>query len=210
MSDTILGEGHVTVNADGYPSSASGGPLPQINAPISEEQIEDTVQAIVAGVLRFPGSLVRPRWQTTDPNQPTAGTNWCALGITDRETNGFPYVRHERGGPSVLYRWPTLTVLVSVYGPNAADNAEALRDALYMNQNWESLSLLGIRFLEAVGVTLAPDLVNVQWINRADLRIRLTIEQTRSYRILDIASSDGTITADTGVTSQWLTLDPGE
>lgn len=209
MSDTISGDGHVTANADAYPSSMIGGPLPQINDPVREDDIEDTIQAIVVGILRFPGSLVRPRWQVNDPNQPTADTDWCALGIVDRETQGYPYVRHERGGPSILYRWVTLTVLVSMYGPNATDNAERLRDALYINQSWDSLSLLNIRFIEAVGVTLVPDLVNTQWINRADLRIRFTMEQTRSYRILDIASSDGTITTDTGVTGSFLALDPG-
>jgi len=189
-------------------TSATGGYLQRTNAPVTQAQLEDAVQSLIQGVTGIPPDLIRPRWQPEPPNQPPAGTDWAAFGIIERETTGFPYISHANGGSSTLYRWPILSLMVSVYGPNAEDNAEDLRDACYIAQNFEQLNLLGIRLIEAGSVTMVPDLINVQYINRADMRIRLATEQTRTYAIKDIVSADGTITADTGVSGQWLATDP--
>ena len=212
MSGTIIA-GSGGLHADsvviiGSNTSATGGPLPQINAPISKAALEDAFSATVAGILRLSNGLVRPRWQPGPPNQPDAGVDWVSLGITARDTNGFPYVSHAHGGPSTLIRWPILTVLISLYGPNADDYAEELRDALYLNQNLEALNLLGVKLVEAGEVVAVPDLTNVQWINRVDLRTRFAMEQTRQYNILDFASSDGTVTTDTGVSGSFLAINP--
>lgn len=184
-------------------TSATGGYLPQVNTALADQDLENALTALISGVLQMSAALVRPRWQAIPPKQPSPTTNWVSLGIVSRESKDYPVIKHHAGGPDTLTRWSTLRVAVSVYGPNASGLAEQLRDALYINQNFEQLSLQGIKLLDAGNVTAVPDLFNMQWINRADVEIRLAQAVDRDYQVLDIASSQGTITTDDDVTTEW-------
>jgi len=184
-------------------TSATGGYLPQSNTPLADQDLENAITAAVAGVLNMSASMVRPRWQALPPKQPSPTTNWASVGITSRESMDYPVIQHHAGGPDTLTRWSTLRCAVSIYGPNASGLAEQLRDAFYINQNFEALSAIGIKLVDAGNVTAVPDLFNMQWINRADIEIRLAQAVDREYQVLDIASSQGTITTDNDVTSEW-------
>jgi hypothetical protein len=184
-------------------TSATGGYLPQVNTPLADQDLENAITALVAGVLQMSAALVRPRWQAIPPKQPSPTTNWAAVGITSRETADYPVIQHHAGGPDTLTRWSILHCAVSIYGPNASGLAEQLRDALYINQNFEALSAVGIKLMDAGNVTAVPDLFNTQWINRADIEIRLAQAVDRDYAVLDIASSHGIVTTDDDVTSEW-------
>jgi hypothetical protein len=184
-------------------TSATGGYLPQVNAALSDQAIDDAITAVIAGILGISNSLIRPRWQPLPPRQPPPSANWVAMGITERRPMDYPYIRHFNGGPDQLTRWSQATAMVSVYGPGASGLAEQLRDGLYIAQNREALAASGISLTEAGTVTAVPDLFNAQWINRADLELRFAIAIDRQYAVLDIAESTGTITADGGVAVHW-------
>lgn len=182
-------------------SSATGGYLPQVNTPLSDPAMEDVITAAISGILSFDNSMIRPRWQALPARQPPPTTNWVAIGITDRTAIDYPYIKHFNGGPDQLTRWSRITVAVSVYGPNAQGLAEQLRDGFYVSQNLEALATSSIKLTDIGSITAVPDLYNVQWINRADMEMHLAVATNRTYNVLDIASSQGTITAVDGATT---------
>lgn len=186
-------------------SSATGGFLEQITPPFSDDDRMNALHDVVVGVLGLTPSLVRPRWQPNEPKQPDATTDWVALGITEVDGTDFPHFQHVNGGPSILTRWQQFAVMVSCYGPNAQRNITELRDSLYVPQNLESLNRFAIKLHGTQPTTTVPELVNNQWINRVDMTVSFVQEVTRDYNILDIASSQGTITANDGVTAQYDT-----
>jgi hypothetical protein len=104
-------------------------------------------------------------------------------------------------------RWFRLNVLASFYGPNAVTFAEQLRDGLYIGQNQEQLALSGIKLIDAEDHQVVPDLFNLQWIDHVDLPIRLAAVIERKYNVLDIISSEGTITNSAGVVSVWNSVE---
>lgn len=182
-------------------SSATGGYLQQLGTSLTDDQIIDAVNGAIAGITGFAGNMIRPRWQLNPPRMPDNGTDWIASGITTRVATDYPVIQHKNGGPDRLTRWSTYTVTISVYGPNAGGNAEILRDGLYISQNLEALSANNIKLRDVGDTTAVPELVNNQWYNRSDIEIRLAISISRDYNVLDIASAEGTITADSGVTA---------
>lgn len=184
-------------------TSATGGPLAQTNPIALDTDLENALHDLITYVLGLTGDLVRPRWQMRPPNQPAIGVTWASFGITRRERFDYPQITHFNGGPDRLTRWTMVHVLVSVYGPNASANAEALRDAMYIGQNNEGLASVGLKITDAGEVTMLPDLINTQFVNRADLPLRFAQAVNRDYNVLDIASSEGPITTVDGVTAEW-------
>jgi hypothetical protein len=186
-------------------TSATGGFLRQSNTPLSDVAFENVMHDAVVGILGIPPDLVRPRWQPKPPKQPDVNTNWVAIGITTRTPIDYPEIKHSAGGSSRQTRWSSVEMLASIYGPNAPGLAEELRDGFYVDQNRDLMASVGIKLTEAGIVTRVPDLFNIQWINRADLPVRFAQAVDRNYEILDIASSQGTISTDiTGVDVSWF------
>lgn len=183
--------------------SSTGGYLTQLNTPLTDQALEDAITAAIRGIIGLPDGMVRPRWQPQPPKQPAPNVNWAAVGITERTGIDYPAIRHINGGPDRLTRWSRLTVMISIYGPGCQGLAEQLRDGFYIAQNGDQLATFGIKITDVGRVTAVPDLFNMQWINRADLPLRLTQAVDRDYAVLDIASSHGVITADDGVTTEW-------
>lgn len=189
-------------------SSATGGYLTQTVPALADDLLVDSLTAAIGAVVGIPGNLVRPRWQPNPPRSPENTVNWVAVGIAARRALDYPVIAHQAGGPDVLQRWVNYEVAVSMYGPNAQGNAETLRDGLYIRQNLEQLATADIKLTDAAPeITAAPELVNNQWYNRADMTIRFQAKTTRAYNVLDIASTSGTITADnsTASTETWTT-----
>lgn len=205
-SAVLGGRGSLTANATvvNVHSSATGGYLRPTNTPLSDRQLENVLHDALSGMLGIPPDLVRPRWQPRPPSQPSTTLNWCAFGVTLRTPMDYPVVQHFNGGPSRLTRWSAVTVLVSLYGPDCEELALVLQDGLYIAQNREQLELVGIRLTDVGEATSVPDLVNVQWIGHVDVPIRLAQAIDRDYNILDLASSEGTITTDTEVVGAWV------
>ena len=137
-------------------TSATGGYVNDIPPPpATGEEITAALQTMIATLGGLPGNLVRPRWQPMPPTQPPAEVTWASVGITRTEADDYPFLLHDgatqlvgAAGPGVdrMQRHSTITVIATFYGPQAEMVAGAWRDALYIQQNWEPLFALGLKF----------------------------------------------------------------
>jgi hypothetical protein len=138
---------------------------------MSRREIENLVHGLISGLTGIPGPLVRPRWQPDPPAQPENTVNWCAFGIMQRDMHNFPQLVHDPSGDGrgELHAHETLRCLASFYGPDAEDNALALRNGLHIGQNREPLYLAGMAFVEAGPLLYLPEIKNTAWRARCDL-----------------------------------------
>lgn len=172
-------------------TSATGGRLLPLASILDDEALIDFLQETVAGVSGLPGQLVRPRWQAEPPNLPDFGTDWAAIGITDREADTYPVIEHDPTGQGAdrLIRHERLDLLCSFYGPHAGSLAALLRDGLFIAQNREALLLVGMALVEVSGSTRAPALVKERYTDRTDITVTLRREIRRTYPVLNLLSA---------------------
>lgn len=199
--------------------STTKGYLLPVSTYVPEDDVLITeLQNFVSLITNIPGNLVRPRWQAQPPNQPPATTNWVALGVIENEVAGFPVIQHDGTadngqGLSRFTRPETLTVLISCYGPYARGNAALIRDSMYVRQNLDMLLPYGIE-LRGIDrpIVSTPELVNTQWINRADLQISFVRMVIRDYAIRNFNSAEVDLSIqsnDTAGTVEVLVNPPG-
>jgi hypothetical protein len=96
-----------------------------------------------------------------------------------------------------MQRHSTITVLATFYGPQADAVAAQVRDALYVNQNYEGLMPVGLKLRTIHDLQRVPEIMNQQYIDRADLRMEFRAMSLRTYPIRDLAGADVTIDTDT-------------
>ncbi|MFM0044122.1 phage neck terminator protein [Paraburkholderia sediminicola] len=181
-------------------STQSGYLVPTAPSPPLEDAALDAVfQQMIVGLTNLPGNMVRPRWQATVPKQPDPSVNWCAIGVTNSETDANPVITHNPGGngSDTLLRNEVLTVLASFYGPNASANASQARDGLFVAQNNDMLTTNLMGLVDVGRKMPAPELVNQQWIRRFDFEIRVRRQIVRTFNILNILSAQATVDSDT-------------
>lgn len=154
------------------------------------------IQTVISGISGITGSLVRPEWQEDPPKQPSLKTDWIAYGIVNETPTPNSYVWVDSSGNNISQRQSKLEIQCSIYGPNAQENADILRDGLQIQQNLSALSFANMGFTTAGPVSHIPDLVNEKWINRVMMSIFLQREIQREYPILTFVSVSGTITTD--------------
>ncbi|GHE70024.1 bacteriophage protein [Camelimonas fluminis] len=180
-------------------TSSTGGYLtPEaIPSPLEDDGLDDFLQAMVAGITGLPGKMVRPRWQPIPPKQPTPETDWSAIGITTRtpDDNAVVIHRPDGEGADALQRHEEFDALASFYGPNCQQYAGRLRDGLSIAQNREPMQRLGMGLVNVGNIVLLPELLNQRWLRRADLTVRIRRQIDRTYPVLNILSSGGTIHA---------------
>lgn len=186
--------------------SSTGGYLSQGIAPLSNAAIEDLIHNVVVGVTGLDPSLVRPRWQPKPPKQPARDVNWCSPGILNRSRIGFPAMVHfdgDAGGSppadDSVYSWENLDVIASFYGPAAYDYATLFRDGVTVDQNRDELYSAGIKVVGTGDARNVPELINNEWVGRVDLDIQLSIENRRTYPVLNLICGPVTIYTDTGL-----------
>lgn len=187
--------------------SSTGGYLaPTSPPPATDDALDDQLQAAVVGITGLDGTLVRPRWQPTPPKQPAAGTNWCAIGVTDVTADTYAWIGHHPDGDGYdeMQRHVTFDVLASFYGPAGQSYAGLLRDGLQIAQNREALYLQGIAFVEASRIIAAPALINEQWVRKYDLTVTLRTQITRTYAVLSLLEASGSISTQNS-TQSWET-----
>lgn len=187
-------------------SSATGGyltPSPS-PAPLEDAALYEALQAAVVGITGLDGTLVRPRWQPEPSLLPAEGTAWCAIGVTDRDADTYPYIGAVPGNAAgyTMQRHEDFTLLCSFYdlGYNGqADTfAALLRDGLCIPQNQEILGLEGIFLVSDADLTPVPVLLKQRWQYRVDLAIKMRREIDRVYPVLTIESAQGTIQTGDG------------
>ncbi|WP_431207507.1 phage neck terminator protein [Burkholderia cepacia] len=180
--------------------SSTGGYLaPAVDAPPAEDdELDDLVHDLVAGVTALAADLVRPRWQPVVAKQPEPGVNWCAFGIQTQTPDVSPAIVHNGAneGSDTYIRHQDLDVLCTFYGPAAKGYAQRLADGLALPQNREQLQLLDMAFVGVSEIRAAPDLVNQQWVRRYDITVKLRRKVTRTYAVLNLKSVQASTTTD--------------
>lgn len=158
------------------------------------------IQTVMVGVSGLPGTLVRPRWQQKPPPQPGIDTDWLAFGIifSDPDANGYlgdgPIVGDEQ--TTISQRHEGLEVLCSIYGPNALENADIIRDGFQIPWNLDGLRQGNMGFVCTGKIIHLPELINERWVERYEMTVSLRREIQRTYPILTFISASGTMSAD--------------
>lgn len=108
----------------------------------------------------------------------------------------------------IVLRSEDITVLCSVYGPNADDTASAMREGFSVAQNREALQLNNVPYIGAGDITIVPSLVNNKWYYRVDIPLWFRRGIRRVYPILDIASANGTLNTDISPITRQIVINP--
>ncbi|KVP48396.1 LIC_12616 family protein [Burkholderia ubonensis] len=180
--------------------SSTGGYLaPSDDVPLVEDdELDDLVHDLIAGVTALPGDLVRPRWQPTVPKQPEPGVDWCAFGVQEQEPDAGPAIQHDGAGDGhdTYIRHQDIDVLCTFYGPRAKGYAQRLADGLAIPQNREQLQKDDMAFIGVGPIRAVPDFVNQQWVRRYDMTVTLRRKITRTYAVLNLKSATVATTTD--------------
>lgn len=180
-------------------TSATGGYLaPTAPVPPDDEDLDNLLQELVAGVTGLPGEMVRPRWQPTVPKQPEPTESWCAMGVSVQTNDSGPAIQHDPAGDGcdTYTRHQQIDLMCSFYGPSAKGYAQRLADSISIPQNGEQLALNGMKFVSASDIQPAPALINQQWNRRYDLTLVLRRKITRTYPVLNLLSAEVQSTTD--------------
>jgi len=175
-------------------TSATGGPLTPTNspAPLEGDALANFFHDWFVGLTGLPASMVRPRWQPEPAALPQVGTDWMAFGITNRasDVNAAELHFSSGAGYNELRRHEVLTIMVSVYGPNADSFIEVLRDGMQLGQNREVLVLAAMGLVESGDVVSAPELIKDKWYYRTDMSIRIRRQIVRQYAVETLQSAN--------------------
>lgn len=184
-------------------TSATGGYLTQGSpAPSEGQALRRFLQAMLVGVTGLPNNLVRQSWEANPAPVPSIETNWMAFGIeSQRSEAGGPYHRQRDDGSALLIRHEELDVTCIFYGPDAQQNANLLRDGLYLAQNRESMYSVGMGLVGFSETFHVPELINDRFFDRADTTMTLRREVRREYPVLHFLAADGIIYANRHVTT---------
>jgi hypothetical protein len=86
-----------------------------------------------------------------------------------------------------------------IYGPNAYDNSQALRDGLYSQAAHDTLAASNLYMvLDVPAVSRAPEPFNGQWWERCDLSARFNEGVTRGAVVPALASAQIIVVSDDG------------
>lgn len=176
-------------------SSATGGYLAPVGVfPSSDLAFEVQLQALVKGITGIPGALVRPRWQPTPPPQPPPDVDWAAISVMTETPDGWAYSTFNAAntGTIVALNW-VVELLCIFYGPNCGSNALRMRQGLMLPQNLEEMRLNNIALQGTGAVTHMGELVQQQYIRRADLPVQLTRQTNVEYTVLPLLEAEGLV-----------------
>jgi len=165
----------------------------------NDDALAGILQAMIAGVTGLPGNLVRPRWQPQPPTQPSVNTVWCAIGVTTYRPVDFPQWTQDEDDGGTLHRLEHIEVLATFYGPQSASYAAALRDGLYVAQNYSTLAAQGIKLRSVDETTHLGELINSQYISRSDVPLSFVRFIEPVYAIPAIAQVSVSFLTDTGL-----------
>ena len=181
--------------------SSTGGYLSPASspAPLEDVALENLLQQVVVGITGLPGPMVRPRWQPTVPKQPEPSVDWCAIGVVSEDSDDYPVQQHDGTGDGHdnFSVHETLPVLATFYGPNAGANAKLLKNGLYVAQNRDQLTANNMALLDVGRIIAVPEQLNLQWIRRYDVPIRIRRKVERIYPVLNLLSAPTQLVTDT-------------
>lgn len=182
-------------------NSSTGGYLSDISdpSPLEDDELLNVFQVAVAAITDLDPTLVRPSWQAQPPTQPSADTNWCAIAVSTYIPTDFPVFLHD-GVKQVdnVFFLEQLDFRAFFYGPRSFRYASILRAGLYVPQNFWGLSVYGIKLHSADQITNVTELINSQYISRADLTASFTRMIQRTYAVENILGAEVVVTTDDG------------
>jgi hypothetical protein len=191
--------------------STQAGYLGPDTKTLTGDNLEDFLHDVIAGVVNFDPTLVRPRWQPQPPTTPHVTVDWCAFGIMHTEADYSAYVAHvnvpDGVGYDVLQRQERVTVLSSFYGPNAEENAAVLRDGLFIDQNRQFFRSNGLGIIEVDDILRTSELFRQQWRQRSDLNLILRREVLRTYQVRNLLRAKGPIIANSPAGERTITTE---
>lgn len=180
----------------GYLVAATAAPAP---VPKYGNDLDDIFHDVIQGVLGFvDGSLIRPRWQASPPNQPAFNVDWIAFGIQTTVGDWNPYQKHDPDanagqGANIVERDEQLELLHSYYGPNAWSLQSRYQDGIMVEQNRALLQTNGIKLVELVKAYNVPALLKETWVQKVDQRVIFRRRIRREYPILNLIAANITL-----------------
>ena len=191
--------------------SSTGGYLVPAATPVVDDDraLRLLLQTVIVGVTGLAPTLVRPSWQRNPPPIPAVDVDWIGFGVTAQRPDFDPYMEHvtrDEESAMKMNRHETIEIACVCYGDNCKATANAIRDGLHIAQNREALYLAGMGFVGVSDLIPAPELINDQWVDRADVTLTLRREVRREYPILHFLSAVGSIAgnrAETTLTEEW-------
>jgi hypothetical protein len=155
------------------------------------------LQTVLTGVSGIKGTLVRPKWQPSPPQDPDITVDWLAFGIASIDPNFNAYIATTPDNTTQYQRHQQLEVQVSVYGPEAQDTVGLITDGLQIPQNLAGLLSANMGLVEVTKALHIPELINERFFNRYEFAVVLNRQVQRLYPILSFVSASGTIYTQT-------------
>ena len=159
------------------------------------DALTDAITALVVGTTGLSGDLVRPLWQPDPPAQPPVSTNWCACGAQTITFTDYVFDSHDPAadgglGRSNIGQLLDAEFLMSFFGPLASAYLGRFKMGITgVRQNLDILRSQGIAIIETGDALAVPDLTNMQWINRVDMRLRVQQTIVRGYAIRSLLAA---------------------
>ena len=184
-------------------STAPGYLAPLSPAPAEDIDLDALIQPAIVGITGMDDALVVIKGQPVPPEQPGRAITWCAFGVRDIDPQVNPDTVHigyaDQGlGVDRVFRQEEIEVIASFYGPAARAMASRLRDGFAVGQNRDALRASGLVYVRPERVTGIADLVNQQFVRRADFVFRLRRMVGRTYPIRNVDFLAGFTVADGG------------
>lgn len=191
-----------------FDSTQSGYLAPE-TTPTYDLDLDLTLQAAIAGVTGLDPSLVRPRLQPSPPNQPQAGTNWCAFGVVRSMPDTVTWEFHDPTGDGgigtdLVQQDEIHEVLLSFFGPAANKYESIFRVGIQIGQNRDALTTAGVGFVEVRGPVILPALLKEQFVRRVDSTFVIRRRVELIYPIRTVVELDSTINFDNGVPAETI------
>lgn len=176
-------------------NSSTGGYLNPITPVVTPNRLTliQFIQTVLVGISGLPGTSVRPKWQVAPGKQPDLPTSWIAFGIRVSKPDANSYVGMDAAGVTTSQRHEGLEISCSIYGPDALEICDLIRDGFQIQQNLEALTKANMGFTEILDIIHIPELINERWLDRYEMPVVLRREVLRSYPILPIVSANGKI-----------------
>lgn len=177
-------------------SSTTAGYLLPSDEPQDDDALVDALQEVIVGVTAIPSDLVRPRWQPEPPQRPDFDVDWAAFGLVSdlKDQSSYQGVVGTPSEPALtVERDSIVTMLLSIYGPNASGLIDRFRDGLMIDQNRDGLFAQNMALVEIQDAITLPAKIQERWVKRVDVRVLFRRRTTRVYPVRTLLSAEVTV-----------------
>ena len=201
-------------------STQFGFVLPSSPDPINDDLLENFFHDVLGSILNLDPTLVRPRWQTNPPNQPSNPTTWLSFGIERTPNQANDLVSYTYTDGVLTNAWyEEFKILCSFYGPQMGMFATRLKAGLSIQQNRDAIDFsfsevagppvvdtftsTGITYVNCSEPRNVSILINDIWQKKIDMFVTFRRQIEYSYPIESITQVQATL--NTVITENILT-----